>query len=80
MSRIKVSKTASASTAENGKRKEWPVVIYLWAFGLAILGYAIARIGLSGFPHPYHWMTGLIGGIAGILIGWVWYRWRGDVF
>jgi len=80
MSRITVSKTASASTDENEKRKEWPVVIYLWAFGLAILGYVVARVGLSALPHPYHWMTGLIGGVAGIPIGWIWYRWRGDVF
>jgi len=79
MSRIKVSKTASASIDENGKRKEWPVVIYLWAFGLAILGYVVARVGLSGLPHPYHWMTGLIGGVVGIPIGWIWYRWRGDI-
>ena len=79
MSRIKVSKTASSSTDEGTKRKEWPVVVYLWAFGLAILGYAAARVGLSTLPHPYHWASGLIGGVAGILIGWIWYRWRGDV-
>lgn len=80
MSKIRVSKTALASTGEKEKRKEWPVVVYLWAFGLAILGYVIARIGLSGLPHPYHWMSGLIGGLAGIPLGWLWYRWRGDVF
>lgn len=80
MSKIRVSKTALASTGEKEKRKEWPVVVYLWAFGLAILGYVIARIGLSGLPHPYHWMSGLIGGVAGVPLGWLWYRWRGDVF
>jgi hypothetical protein len=77
MSRIKVSKTVS--TIEIEKKKEWPVVVYLWAFGLAISGYALARVGLSGLPHPYHWASGLIGGVVGILVGWVWYRWRGDV-
>ena len=77
MSRIKVSKTMS--TIEREKKKEWPVVVYLWAFGLAISGYALARVGLSGLPHPYHWASGLIGGMAGILVGWLWYRWRGDV-
>lgn len=79
MSRIKVSKTASVSTNANGKKKAWPAVVYFWAFGLAILGYTAARVGLSGFPHPYHWMTGLIGGLVGIPIGWLWYRWRGDI-
>lgn len=79
MSRIKVSKTASTSTDEGNKKKEWPVVVYLWAFGLAIVGYAVARVGLDAFPHPYHWASGLIGGALGILVGWIWYRWRGDV-
>lgn len=77
MSKIKVSKTAS--TSRTVERKEWPVVIYLWVFGLAILGYVIGRVGLAAFPHPYHWMSGLVGGLAGVPIGWVWYRWRGDV-
>jgi hypothetical protein len=77
MSRIKVSK--SVSTVEMEKKKEWPIVVYLWAFGLAISGYALARVGLSGLPHPYHWASGLIGGVVGILVGRVWYRWRGDV-
>ena len=78
MSRIKVSKTMS--TAEIEKKKEWPVVVYLWAFGLALLGYAVGRVGLSALPHPYHWASGLLGAVVGILVGWLWYRWRGDVF
>ena len=78
MSRIKVSKTAS--TNETKKSKDWPAVIYFWSFGLAILSYAIARMVLDGQPHPYHWISGLIGGVAGIPLGWLWYRWRGDVF
>ena len=77
MSRIKISKTIS--TNETQTRKEWPAVVYLWAFALAISGYAIARVGLPGLPHPYHWITGIIGGASGILIGWIWYRWRGDI-
>jgi hypothetical protein len=80
MSRIKVSKTAPALLEKDRHSKEWPVVVYLWAFGLAILGYAAGRVGLSSLPHPSHWMSGVIGAVAGILIGWIWYRWRGDVF
>ncbi len=75
---VKVSK--SALVKKNSRSKEWPVVVYVWIFGLAIFGYLIGRIGLNAYPHPYHWLSGLIGGIAGIPIGWLWYRWRGDVF
>ena len=60
--------------------KEWPVIVYMWAIGLGILGYLI--IGEAVFearPHPIHWLSGLIGAVAGIGIGWLWYRWRGDV-
>ena len=79
MSRIKVSKTVSTPN-EAKKSKEWPAVVYFWAFGLAIFGYVAARVGLNGFPHPYHWITGIVGGVVGIPIGWLWYHWRGDIF
>ena len=59
--------------------KEWPAVVYFWIFGLGFGSYLAARIILDGYPHPYHWLAGLIGGLAGIGIGWLWYRWRGDV-
>ncbi len=78
MSKIKVSKTAS--TSEDKKGKEWPAVVYFWSFGLGILSYVVARIVLDGQPHPYHWMSALIGAVAGIPLGWSWYHWRGDVF
>jgi ABC-type branched-subunit amino acid transport system permease subunit len=54
------------------------VQILIWAFGLAITSYAVARLVLDGRPHPYHWMAGLLGGVVGIAIGWLWFRWRGD--
>ena len=78
MRRVKVSKSALVN--KNSRSKEWPVVVYVWIFGLAIFGYLIGRVGLNAYPHPYHWLSGLIGGGAGIPIGWLWYRWRGDVF
>ena len=62
------------------KPEEWPVVVYMWAFGLAIISYVIARVILDGKPHPAHWAAALIGGLVGIPIGWLWYRWRGDIF
>jgi hypothetical protein len=78
MNKIKVSKTASANDGK--KSREWPAVVYLWALGLALFSYIIARFVLDGYPHPYHWSIGIAGGILGVGIGWVWYRWRGDVF
>ena len=58
----------------------WPAVVYFWTFGLAFSSYVIARIGLDAYPHPYHWLSGLAGGVLGFAIGWIWYRQRGDVF
>jgi ABC-type branched-subunit amino acid transport system permease subunit len=54
--------------------------VYFWAFGLGILAYAVARVALDAKPHPIHWLSGLIGGLVGIPIGWLWFRWRGDLF
>ncbi len=78
MSRIKVSKTASK--AEAAKSREWPAVIYFWVIGLALISYVVARMALDGYPHSYHWLSALGGGLAGIPTGWLWYRWRGDIF
>lgn len=78
MSRIRVSRTASK--VEAMKSKEWPTVVYLWIIGLAFVSYVVARIVLDAYPHPYHWLSALLGGIIGIAIGWLWYRWRGDIF
>jgi len=78
MSRIKIAKSFSTKAAK--RRKEWPVVVYFWIIGLTLASYVVARIALDALPHPYHWLSGLIGGLAGIPIGWIWYRWRGDVF
>ena len=79
MSRNKVTKKPSSKKAE--KREDWPVVVYLWAIGLGLVGYLV--VGEAVFesrPHPIHWLAGLIGGIFGVSAGWLWYRWRGDVF
>lgn len=76
MSRIRVTRNLSKVSS---KHREWPAVVYLWVLGLAFLSYVIARIGLFTSPHPYHWLAALIGGFAGIPLGWLWYRWRGDV-
>jgi hypothetical protein len=60
-------------------KKEWPLVVYFWIAGLGLLSYAVTRVALDGYPHPIHWAAGLIGAVAGIFAGWLWYRWRGDI-
>jgi len=61
-------------------RSELPAVVYFWSIGAALVSYVVFRIVLDGYPHPYHWLSALVGGLAGIPVGWLWYRWRGDVF
>ncbi len=77
----KSAKVNKQSEIQKRERKEWPVVVYIWVFGLGLLGYLIVGEGIFEVsPHPIHWLAGLIGGLAGIPLGWLWYRWRGDVF
>lgn len=78
MSRIKVSKSASAN--ETKKSREWPAVVYFWIVGLGFFSYLISRFVLDSYPHPYHWVSGIAGAMYGVGIGWIWYRWHGDVF
>jgi hypothetical protein len=78
MSRIRISRRRTE--ADPRRRNEWPAVVYFWIFGLALLSYLLTRIGLDGYPHPYHWFAAVAGGMLGLGVGWLWYRWRGDVF
>jgi hypothetical protein len=76
MSKVKVTKKKKAEI-----RKEWPAVVYFWAFGLAIASFMFVEVIFhTTLPHPIHWLAGLIGGSVGIGAGWIWYRWRGDVY
>lgn len=77
MSKARTKKSRPIPQQKKGER---PAVVYFWALGLAILAYVVGRIALDGWPHPYHWLAALTGGLIGIPIGWLWYRWRGDVF
>jgi hypothetical protein len=69
------------SVQENKKkvRKETPLVVWLWTLGLGFLSYLVTRIALDGYPHPLHWASGAAGVVIGFLVGWLWYRWKGDV-
>lgn len=67
--------------SKKANANEWPAVVYFWMFGLAFFGYFIAEsVFRTAWPHPAHWLSMLSGGVLGIPIGWLWYRWRGDVF
>lgn len=76
----KVKRVEKSPEHGKSRSKEWPVVVYVWMLGSAFIGYVIGRIVLDAYPHPYHWASGLVGGVVGILLGWAWYRWRGDIF
>ena len=66
---------------EKKKQKDWPVVVYIWAIGLFIATWFIGGEAiLESKPHSIHWLVGLVGGLVGIPLGWLWYRWRGYVF
>jgi len=64
------------------KRQEWPVVVYFWMIGLFFIAYLISRMALETYLHQTHWLSipiGLAGTILGIPLGWLWYRWWGDI-
>lgn len=56
-----------------------PVVVYFSAAGMGLLSYAVARVALDGYPHPLHWASMLGGAVVGYFLGWLWFRWRGDI-
>lgn len=60
-------------------RKETPLVVWFWMLGMGFLSYLVARIALDAFPHPVHWASGAGGAVIGFLVGWLWYKWKGDV-
>lgn len=59
--------------------KETPLVVWMWMLGMGFLSYLIARIALYASPHPYHWASAVAGAGIGYLVGWLWFRWKGDV-
>ena len=83
MGRTAMTKPGQSKQASNQKfhpRQDTPVVVYLWIVGLGLLGYlVVGEIFLGSRPHPFHWIAGFLGGISGYFVGWIWYRWRGDV-
>ncbi len=76
----RMAKPAGKSNkTESVQKAPTPVVVYFSAAGIGMLSYIVARIALDGRPHPLHWAAMLAGGVVGYFVGWLWYRWRGDI-
>ena len=74
-------KAKQPSRQKQKSSKDWPAIVYMWSIVLGLVSYAIIEILFrTSLPHPFHWLAGLAGGAIGVPIGWLWYRWRGDVF
>src|SRR5512147_640306 len=73
----KPSKLASANskTASGGI----PFIVWVGLFGLGLLGYVFSQMFLPVEAHSLHWLIALIGAALGSILGWLWYRWRGDI-
>lgn len=62
-------------------KEDTPITVYASTVILGLIGYLTGEFMLrSTQPHPVHWVVGLVGGVAGYLIGWFVYRRYGDVF
>lgn len=56
-----------------------PFVVFVGIFGFGLLGYVFSQMFLPVEAHPEHWLIALIGAALGGVLGWLWYRWRGDI-
>ncbi len=54
-------------------------MVYIGIVVFGLTGYVLAEIALGTRPHPLHWLSALVGAVLGYLLGWLWYRWRGDI-
>jgi len=70
----KLAKT-KAYRAEEG----WPLVVFVGIFVFGFASYLFGRLTFIEGPHPIHWLLALMGAVLGGFMGWLWYRWRGDI-
>jgi len=56
-----------------------PFVVLVGLFGLGLFGYVFSQMFLPVEAHSLHWLIALIGAALGGVLGWLWYRWRGDL-
>ena len=74
------AKTRNKAAVVAKEKKETPIVVYFMAVAGAIVGYLVlGKIILGAQPHPYHWVSGVLGGVLGYFLGWLWFRFKGDI-
>jgi hypothetical protein len=56
-----------------------PFVVWVGLFGLGLLGYVFSQMFLPVEAHSSLWLVALIGAALGGVLGWLWFRWRGDI-
>ncbi len=47
--------------------------------GSGLLGYVLSQLILPVEAHSAYWGVALISAVLGAALGWLWYRWRGDI-
>ena len=71
--------TKFASTKSKSISSGIPFIVVVGIFGLSLVSYVISQMVTAAEAHPSHLTVALIGAILGGLLGWLWYRWRGDI-
>ncbi len=73
----KPSKLASAKSKNTSGGV--PFVVFVGLFGLGLIGYVLSQMFLPVEAHSSHLLVALMGAALGGVLGWLWYRWRGDL-
>ncbi len=73
----KPSKLASAKSKNTSGGV--PFVVFVGLFGLGLIGYVLSQMFLPVEAHSSHLLVALMGAALGGVLGWLWYRWRGDI-
>jgi len=56
---------------EKPVKKEWPLSIYGWMFGVGMAGYLLGMFVYGDESHPMHWVSAILGLALGVCIGWL---------